>query len=434
MVNLNRQDDQSLVDEVDVVQDLLSAPPGSAEPIAQEVEFEPASRRNGRLFVRVLDGTGNILSETPEMSKVLPIGSFTTVVSADDEMARGTDIISLDGAPFRVLAALAEAKTPADSRTIQVGIERTKMEALLRQFRLTLAAVLATALVGCIAGAHIIVRRGLRPLAAITASVEKVRSATLHERIPTSTLPSELSVLAEAFNVMLDRLQDSFDRLSRFSADIAHELRTPVNNLRGEAEVTLARPRSREEYCQALGSCLEESVRLTRMIDDLLLMAKAEMPQSEIPREPLDVAVELAALQDFYDAAASDAQIGLEVSVDPQLQVNANRPLLQRAVGNLIENALRHTPAGGQVRLASIGENGHVQIQVSDNGCGIPETEIPRVFDRFYRVERDRSSGSGGAGLGLAIVRSIAEWHGGSVELQRRVGGGTEVTLSLPRL
>jgi two-component system heavy metal sensor histidine kinase CusS len=170
------------------------------------------------------------------------------------------------------------------------------------------------------------------------------------------------------------------------------------------------------------------------MIDDLLLMSKAETPQSEIPRERLEVAVELATLQDFYDAAASDAQVVLEIHVDPDLQVKANRALLQRAIGNLIENALRHTRAGGKVWLASTGDNGRVQIQVSDNGCGIPETEIPRVFDRFYRVERDRSSGSGGAGLGLAIVRSIAEWHGGSVELQSRVGCGTEVTLSLPRL
>jgi two-component system heavy metal sensor histidine kinase CusS len=264
------------------------------------------------------------------------------------------------------------------------------------------------------------------------AAAQRIRSTTLHERIEAGSFPAEVAALADTFNEMLDRLQESFERLSRFSADIAHELRTPVNNLRGEAEVTLARSRSLDEYREALGSCLEESVRLSRIIDGLLLMARAETPETELPRERVNLAAELEALCEFYDAAAADAGVRLVAQLPSDLWSYANRPLVQRAVGNLFENAVAHTPAGGEVRLTAVEEEGRIWVAVSDTGCGIPPTDVPHVFDRFYRVERDRSSTSGGSGLGLAIVRSIAELHGGDAKIRSEPGSGTTVEISFP--
>jgi two-component system heavy metal sensor histidine kinase CusS len=220
--------------------------------------------------------------------------------------------------------------------------------------------------------------------------------------------------------------------LARFSSDIAHELRTPINNLRGEVEVALSKPRSPDEYAEVLGSALEECLRLSRMIDSLLFLARAENPQSEIRREPLDVRKELAAVREFYDAAAVDADVQLDLASSDEIVAPLDRTLFQRAVGNLLENALAHTSAGGHICLDAVRENGMLYLSVADDGCGIPSDHLSRVFDRFHRVDAARSMNGGGAGLGLAIVKTIATLHGGDVKIESRVGRGTRVTLSIP--
>jgi two-component system heavy metal sensor histidine kinase CusS len=202
---------------------------------------------------------------------------------------------------------------------------------------------------------------------------------------------------------MLDRLEESFKRLARFSADIAHELRTPVNNLRREAEVALGKSRSAEGYREVLGSCLEECARLSRIIDSLL-----------------------------YEAAAAEAGVTLRLICSDGMVANLDRTLFQRAVGNLVANALAHTPAGGIVTVAAGREDGAVTVNVTDTGCGIPEAHLPHVFDRFYRVDDARSTATGGVGLGLAIVKTIAGLHHGSAMIKSEVGKGTRVTLAFP--
>jgi two-component system heavy metal sensor histidine kinase CusS len=238
--------------------------------------------------------------------------------------------------------------------------------------------------------------------------------------------------LASTFNETLDSLEDAFGRLARFSSDIAHELRTPINNLRGEVEVALSKPRSPDEYAEVLGSALEECLRLSRMIDSLLFLARAENPQSEIRRESLDIRKELATVREFYDAAAVDADVQLDLAGSDGIVAPLDRALFQRAVGNLIENALAHTGVGGHIRLEAVRENGTLSISVADDGCGIPAEHLSRVFDRFHRVDAARSKNGGGAGLGLAIVKTIATLHGGDAKIESWMGRGTRVTLSLP--
>src|SRR5207244_4357978 len=217
--------------------------------------------------------------------------------------------------------------------------------------RTNLLVVLSLALVACAVVGYQIARSGLRPLAEISATTRRIRSSTLHERIAAARLPTELFVLAGTFNDMLDRLEKSFTRLAQFSADIAHELRTPINNLRGEAEVALNQPRSPDEYRNVLASCLEECGRLSRLIDNLLFLARAENPETQINRERIDVGRELLAVRDFYDAVAGEAGVALAVDSPDVLTADLDRALFQRAIGNLMANAVAHTPAGGSVSL-----------------------------------------------------------------------------------
>ena len=232
---------------------------------------------------------------------------------------------------------------------------------------------------------------------------------------------------------MLDRLEDSFERISRFSADIAHELRTPVNNIRGEAEVALVRARSPSEYRDVIESCLEESVRLSNLIGDLLFLARAESPLSELRREQLDVNELLAQVRDYYEASAAAVEVSLTVTAaDGPVIARLDRALLQRAIGNLVSNALAYTPSGGVVVLSASVDSSAIHIAISDNGIGIPSEALLKIFDRFFRADSSRTNDSGGTGLGLAIVKSIAVLHGGKVHVDSQVGLGTRVTLQMP--
>jgi two-component system heavy metal sensor histidine kinase CusS len=202
--------------------------------------------------------------------------------------------------------------------------------------------------------------------------------------------------------------------------------------MRGEVEVALSKTRSPDEYREVLGSSLEECLRLSRMIDSLLFLARAEHPETQIHREPVNVVNELSAVREFYEAAANDAGVSLDLAASPGLTATLDRTLFQRAVGNLIENSLAHTSSGGKIRLEALRNNGALLVSVADDGCGIPVEHLSRVFNRFHRVDAARSQTDGGTGLGLAIVKSVATLHGGNAQIESTIGQGTCVTLCFP--
>lgn len=256
-------------------------------------------------------------------------------------------------------------------------------------------------------------------------------ASQLHERIGGDGWPAELASLARSFDRMLDRLEDSFQRLSQFSADLAHELRTPINNLRGEAGVALSQARAPEEYQRTLESSLEEYARLTRLVDNLLFLARADSPTTGITREHCDARKAIEAVGEYYDALAKDR--GVEFRCEGQGHVHADPVLFRQAISNLLSNALNHTSHGGQVLVqTSPRADGGLEINISDAGCGIASEHLPHIFDRLYRADPARSQHPDGAGLGLAIVKSIMMLHGGSVEVQSELGKGTRFTLLFP--
>jgi len=206
-----------------------------------------------------------------------------------------------------------------------------------------------------------------------------------------------------------------------------------VNNIRGEAEVALARARTIDEYREVLESSLEETVRLSELLGDLLFLARADSPLAPLRRQRVDVGELLGLVREYYEATASESGISLVSAPETKaLTSELDRSLMLRAVSNLVSNAIAHTPIGGRVTLAAMAAEAEICIEVSDTGCGIPAEALPRVFDRFFRVNASRSNVSGGTGLGLAIVQSVVSLHGGRAEIASQLGEGTRVTLHLP--
>jgi two-component system heavy metal sensor histidine kinase CusS len=294
------------------------------------------------------------------------------------------------------------------------------------------AGVLAAAPIAGAMMGYRVARRGLRPLADVNATAARITAANLGERLESARLPTELAELAVTFNAMLARLEASFARITQFSADIAHELRTPLQVLRGEAEVALAQGRSPEEYKQVLESGLEECARLAKLIDSLLFLARADNPEMQIAREPLDLATELSGAAEFYEPMAVEAGVTLIHEPNPGITARLDRTLLQRALGNLIANAIAHTPSGGRVTLSAARRGDRVEIEVNDTGCGIAAEHLAHLFDRFYRADPARTNAAGHVGLGLALVQSIAVLHGGSATIASQPGSGTQVRLTFP--
>jgi two-component system heavy metal sensor histidine kinase CusS len=258
--------------------------------------------------------------------------------------------------------------------------------------------------------------------------MNRIGAHRLHERVPADSAPVELAGLAHSFNELLVRLEDSFLRLSDFSSDIAHELRTPINTLMMQTQVALSKERSGEEYREVLHSCLEEYERLARMIADMLFLAKADNGLVIPHSEALDLGEEARQVAEFFEAYAESA--GVKVRVAGSGRVSGDRLMLQRAIGNLLSNAIRHTPAGGSVDIATEGEAGRAIVRVANTGSALADPE--RVFERFYRGDPSRRrAGDEGTGLGLAITRSIVLAHGGVISA-RSGDGRTIFEMSLP--
>jgi two-component system heavy metal sensor histidine kinase CusS len=331
------------------------------------------------------------------------------------------------GAKLFSLVALNE-RTGGETYTIQVAQDRSSDEELKRRFGLLLGVVLAGSILASAVIAITVAKRGLRPLGEMTQSLERIGPAHLNERVAPAGWPRELQPLASAFDAMLARLEDSFKRLSQFSADLAHELRTPVANIMGEGQVALTRERTPGEYREVIESAIAECERLSGIVDNLLFVARADAARESIERKKFDGGAAVEKIAAFYRTLAEDRHVAVHCT--GKGEIYADPVLFERAVSNLVDNALRFTPDGGEIEIAIMIRNAHSEIAVSDNGCGIAAEHLPRVFDRFYRVDPSRSSG--GAGLGLALVKSIVDLHGGSARIESEVNRGTIAVLTFP--
>jgi two-component system heavy metal sensor histidine kinase CusS len=271
----------------------------------------------------------------------------------------------------------------------------------------------------------------------IAATAGRISASALNERLSLEDTPEEFLESTLAFNHMLDRLEDSFKRLSEFSSDLAHDLRTPINNLLGEAQVALSRPREAGEYRAVLESAVEEYERLSRMIENMLFLARADNAQARVSPQWIDLRSALGKILSYYELLAEERGVRLVLEVlserGGRATAWADELMLNRAVGNLLSNALRHGPRDCTVTIRALARaDGSADVEVANPGVGIAREHLPRIFDRFYRPCSAREGSSAGSGLGLAIVKSIAELHGGRVGVRSEPGLETAFTLSLP--
>jgi two-component system heavy metal sensor histidine kinase CusS len=416
------EDNAVLADKISA----LSADLKAGGPKALDEELK--SVRTGEhavYWVRVIDSAGHIVTETPGMNGLLPPSIFLRTPTSTSA-TRNPKNYRIGGRLFSLVITSEEAN--GQPYTIQVAQDRSTDDQFTKEFGALLAVVLAFGILASTGIAITVTKRGLRPLAEMTHSLERVGPTHLSERVPPARWPRELRPLAVAFDEMLDRLEDSFTRLSQFSADLAHELRTPIANILGEAQVTLTRARTADEYREAIESTVGECERLSRTVDSLLFLARAEAADRQIHRTLFNGRAAVEKIAAYYQTLAEDRHVA--VTCTGAGEIYADPVLFGRAVSNLVDNALCFTPDRGSIRISIAVRAASSEISVGDTGCGIAPEHLPRVFDRFYRADSSRSAH--GAGLGLALVKSIMNLHGGSATLKSEISRGTTVVLTFP--
>lgn len=366
-----------------------------------------------------------VLAATPAME--IPQDRFP-VAGDSAAFPESTFWYSADGTPYRLTSAIGELDSRERlPRTIQAAMDITDTEDTISTYRWRALLMLAVGTAASTLLGFAIGRRGLRPLATITKHAEEVTAHDLSRRIADHDWPVELRTLANRFDAMLERLEASFTQLTRFSADIAHELRGPVNNLMGSTDLALSRERTGDEYRELLGSNLEELGRLAQMIDGMLFMARAENRNVRLDVRRVEAKVEMQSIADLFEAYAEERGAPIRCSGD--VVIVADSMLLRRALSNLVSNALKYGASPKGIDLSAFAAGTEAVISVRDYGPGVAESHAPHLFDRFFIGESARSRNTEGTGLGLSIVRSIMDLHQGRVEFRPGQDGGAEFQL-----
>jgi two-component system heavy metal sensor histidine kinase CusS len=377
----------------------------------------------------VFDGNGRALFATCDID--FPMVRRNARSAALSGKAMQSFVWQEGGRPHRVIAATVPTANPdAPFLFVAAALDMEQHTTFMSAFHkfLWASVILGSLVTGFLA--WLTARRGLAPLRGIADATRKIAADRLGDRLPLDTVPAELLDLARSFNTMLTGLDESFRRLSNYSTDIAHELRTPVGNLTTQTEVMLSKERSAHEYREVLYANLREYERLSKMISDLLLLAKVDNRLVVPKRGLVDLARDMDELIEFYRPLTE--QKGVHLARRGGGQVFGDSPALRRAASNLLSNAARHTPQGGRITLSIEPlDSGEVRISVENTGKTIAPEHLPRLFDRFYRVDASRQHNGEGVGLGLAIVKSIAQAHGGSVSVSSS-DGVTVFAMTLP--
>ncbi|MBM4042316.1 MAG: HAMP domain-containing protein [Planctomycetes bacterium] len=338
------------------------------------------------------------------------------------------------GQPPKSLRVLSAALDPAASSRLmlQLGVHNRWLERRTAALRKYLAGTLFAAVLIAALGGWALASRSLRPIDRIAADLSRVESTTLDARLPVSASRDEVARLRQAINRMLDRLSAAFGRLQSFTADAAHELRTPLTALQLRLETAINRPRSEAEAREAINDALHQVAELSSLVENLLLLAQMDA-EHELPAPvPVDLVDLLRRIEEPFALLAEEKNISLAIEANGPVTTIGDPVLLRRVFGNLLDNALRYTPAGGRVTArVACGPAGCV-VTVSDTGVGIAPEAIGRVFDRFYRADESRSRADGGAGLGLSIAKRAVELHRGTIAIESTPGKGTTVTVRLP--
>jgi two-component system OmpR family sensor kinase len=400
-------------------------------------ELTPDEAESVRDLVRYaqvwqVDGVGLLRSQY--MTGDLPLDRAYLDRAGDGELV-WTDA-TFQGVPVRILYFPLERLGELHERhVLQVAAPLSRRNALVSQVGLFLSLLFVGVIASMFAGSWWLAGRAIRPVHEVIDQAEEIGAKSLERRIRAYADTQEYRRLVDVLNTMLARIQSAFEGQRQFTADASHELRSPLTAMRGELELALRRDRDGPEYRRVLSSTLEEVVRLSRITEDLLTLARSDSGVLLTRPEPVDVAGIVDRVIEKLRGPAAAKGLEVEQSMAGDTTAEVDPVLLGQVVWNLVDNAIRFTPSGGRIRVTAQGSDGHVDLAVEDSGPGFPEDRVDRVFDRFFRADpaRSRSEEAPGTGLGLAIVKGVAEAHGGEADATNLPEGGARVSVRFPR-
>lgn len=421
---------ESLAGQAQQIAGLLNNVDASGEKyVIDEIEehFAPESRSR---FIRVTSpGGGTLFESGPPKDRSFDPTQLPRMQLSPQGTLRE---IRLPAGYDLVIYSLPSASPLGGEFLIETGAPDQEMKEVLRGLLIGLSLALPLVVGVAIGGGYFLMRRGLSPLHGIARSAEKISSHNLNERLPLPGTDDELERLTISLNRMIGRLESAFQHISRFTADASHELRTPLTALRGELEATAQYPQLPREARETIGSALEETERLSKIVQGLLAVSRLDAGEAEMERVALDLSELAASTAEQMRLLAEDKNISLSCNAPEPVMVEGDLARLKQVVVNLLDNAINYTASGGIVRLMVRAAGDRAILEVEDNGVGISKDALPHIFERFYRVDKARSRQMGGAGLGLSIVQAICAAHGGEILVDSTEGHGSRFTVRLP--
>ena len=400
--------------------------------VGAEVEARYAPDVNDR-FVRISQSDGVLLYISPA-PKSQAFDPTTLPPPKWPSNAEGSREVPLLGGRALLLASHSLQLPGGVAYLVETGAPMDDVRAELRKWLVFLGVMLPLVVAIALAGGYVLVKRALAPVDQITSSAERISSQNLTGRLPVAKTGDELERLSVALNHMIERLDAAFQYSRRFVADASHELRTPLTVLKGELEDLVQKGSVSPEWREHLGSALEEVDRLINIVEGLFAISRLDAGEAAAEWVKFDLAQLVSATADQMSLLAEDKKIKVTCEGTMGVWVEGDRARLKQVVVNLLDNAIKYTPEGGTVALTVSAQNGKAIFEVVDNGIGIPPQALPKVFERFFRVDTARSRQQGGAGLGLSIVKSICTAHHGNVEASSIPGQGSRFRVELPRV
>ncbi len=414
--------------QLSATQALVTVNADNGQLVFQNIENTPelVRRLSDDMGISLLAPDGSVwvhLGEDDEAPILAPRSGFYTVSDGDDLWRAYGESVSISGAPLSGWLLVTQSLEPVYETLLSI------------RYQILWGLPIALFLAG--AGGYFLAGRVLRPIENITRTAQDISASDMSQRIDYSGPADEVGRLAATFDNMLDRLQSAFARERQFTGDAAHELRTPLTALKGRVGVTLSQPRSVSQYTDTLQEMEGQVDRLIYLSNDLLYMASLDQQRQTLTMETIALQSFMGAIIDQIATLASSKQITLTNSIADDLTIRGDIDLLIRLFLNLLDNAIKYSPVEGQVMVVAESKDQEVVVSISDNGPGIPAEHLPYLFERFYRVEGDRSrsrqdDGHDGAGLGLAIAREIARVHGGYITVESTIGQGSSFMVHLP--
>ncbi|NTV48426.1 MAG: heavy metal sensor histidine kinase [Geobacteraceae bacterium] len=421
-------------DRYHVFRAVIETQPDFVDVIKQVIEWEGVYAAFPEYYARIQVRNAGILIETLDMDKLIPTDKFPDTYKSKikEDPKKHFLYKGNNGRSYLLKSFWADTLAPSQRIEILIAKDVTAETDLIAKKHRIIVSILMVLILFAIFFSFVVARKVLTPLGDLAKVANLITLDKIGLRIKDPTCwPVELRSSAIAFNSMLDRLKNSFAQISEYTANLAHELRTPVNNLMGEAEIALSKERTPEEYRMVLESGHDEHMRLMRMIDALLFMARGENPANQIENSLFDPMNEIEKVCCFNEALVEEKQA--QISSNGEGLIYGDPTLFCRVMNNLVSNALYYSSPGVKISISVIkSRDGYIDVVVSDTGHGISEEDLNHVFDRFYRVMSSRSSYPQGSGLGLSIVKFIMQLHKGTVTIQSILGQGTTVTLHFP--